>query len=298
MATRIETRATPAVVSLTDEMRRRALIEEYGEGGGLERWLIESITLEEKRIRDGVPGNRMQTDPDAWLSEVRQVEDYIARRYGLEDELRNARRSRGPNTTRSRPASAEPVQGWTRNHAKPERKQWWPDQDTIPVYFVSSDRPVSISDRAAREIRAECERWDGNVETGGGLLINRDGGSPRIIDATVGATEREVGSVRVDMAEIRANTRQRARQATARLAPGHWHTHPGRASDPSEQDLHCWARFLDKSDANEIVALIVTEHPAGGWWRTPQFHAFRVAYGRKPSGVECLRVERCDVRVA
>jgi proteasome lid subunit RPN8/RPN11 len=304
-ATRIETRGTPAeqyeVRSLTDEIHRLDLVKAYGEVGGMDTWLMESIRLEEQRIRDGVRGNRMQTDPAEWRREVRMVEDYIARRYGLEDELRS-RRSR-ESVTRStstparpvRPAPAEHDRWWERDQAEPEQ-QWWPDGEAIPVYQVAGES-VSITHRAYQAIRDECERWDGSVETGGGLVINASGSRPAIFTATVEASNRREASVSVDPFAIRTTARHVACEATARITPGHWHSHPGDGCEPSHQDFNVWGRLLEESRSSEIVALIVTEHRDGGWWRVPQLHGFRVRFGHKPSGVRCLRVEACHVDV-
>jgi proteasome lid subunit RPN8/RPN11 len=163
----------------------------------------------------------------------------------------------------------------------------------MPVYFTTSSRPLRITYDAATAIRRECEKWNGECETGGALRINRDG-KPTIIEATVNATSREVGSVTLDRARILSNAAQAREWPLARIGVSTWHTHPGGTTDPSPDDVKSWARLLDESRSDELFELIVTKHK-DGWWRTPCFHAFRVARGHKPSGVECLRVERLDV---
>ncbi len=152
----------------------------------------------------------------------------------------------------------------------------------------------TISTRRAAAIRDECERWDGHVETGGALLINREG-TPTIFEATVDATLREVGAVSIDRKGVLSKAEQAREWPLARLNVSTWHTHPGGTTDPSPDDVKSWARLLDESKAPELFEVIVTEHRDGGWWRTPRFHAFRVSRGHKPSGVECLSIERLDV---
>jgi proteasome lid subunit RPN8/RPN11 len=291
--------ATPAneyeVRSLTDHIRLLDLQRSYGEVGGMEQWMMEGIAIEEQRIRDGCP-TRSRTDPAGWREEVRMVEGYFADRYGLHDELRRAQRAhthtRG--TTATTPPKAD--RWWEKDRVQAEAERWWPDQESIPVYQVAGET-VAITRRAHLAIRDECERWEGSVETGGGLVINASGSRPAIIKATVEASNRHEASVCVDSFAIRSTTRNAARSATARITPGHWHTHPSGGCEPSRQDLNVWGRLLEESRASEIVALIVTEHRDGGWWRAPQLHGFRVRFGQKPSGLECLRVEACRVDV-
>ncbi len=301
MSTATATRVTPAkeseVRSLTDHIRLLDFQRAYGEVGGMEAWLMEGITIEERRIRDRC-ATRSRTDPAAWREEVRIVENYFADRYGLHDALRHGRRARTQRSaTATVTAPAKPERWWeqgNRGRAKPE--PWFPERNSIPVYRVGGET-VAITSHAHQAIREECERWDGSVETGGGLVINASGSRPLITTATVEASNRRHSSVCVDSSAIRGTARHTARQATAKILPGHWHTHPNGGCEPSHQDLNVWGRLLEESNASEIVALIATEHRDGGWWRRPQLHGFRIRFGHKPSGVECLRVEACRVDV-
>ncbi len=167
---------------------------------------------------------------------------------------------------------------------------------SLPVHETTG-KPIRITRRALEEIADECRRWRGQIETGGGLLINADGQRPVITDATTVASDRERDSVATNLFTIWFHRQCRQRDATARLLVGAWHTHPRGSTDPSSDDLALWQDLLAKSRDSSVFGVIVTEQYADdGYQETPRLYAFRVRVGETPIvGDEALLVERCDV---
>jgi proteasome lid subunit RPN8/RPN11 len=176
-------------------------------------------------------------------------------------------RSRSSATYQEERSAAPPATSVRGSGSKPATgRRWWldkpdrPEPETVPVYFTKGSRPLRISHDASAAIRRECERWGGRCETGGALLINREGSAPKVFEATVDATSRAPGEVSIDRKRVLSNAAQAREWPLARLNVSTWHTHPGGTTDPSPGDCESWARLLDESKATELFELIVTKH--------------------------------------
>jgi proteasome lid subunit RPN8/RPN11 len=167
---------------------------------------------------------------------------------------------------------------------------------SLPVHMTTG-KPLRITQRAMAVIAETCARWRGEIETGGSLILNVSDRPPVIVDATENASDRSHDAVHVNLNWIILERRMQQRHATARLACGHWHSHPRRSVDPSDADLAVWQELLGMSRDSEVFGVIVTEkYDADRWQHTPTLTAYRVRIGPKPiTGADVLLVERCDV---
>ena len=167
---------------------------------------------------------------------------------------------------------------------------------TLYVRETSGGKPIGITRDAMAAIREAVGRWD-DVETGGGLLVHRDGACPVIISADENAEDRARFSVRQDLFWITQQRRIRQRDASARIGVGAWHSHLTGSADASEKDHGVWEELLERSKDAEVFGVIALPEPrdSGGWRPAPRLAGYRISYGSRPGRGECLQVASCSV---
>jgi hypothetical protein len=145
---------------------------------------------------------------------------------------------------------------------------------------------VKLSRAARRVIGKECLAVSGQVETGGALLTSSIRTDRIELDGATGPGpngRQAPDGMNLDFGYYDDHEAwlRRVFESTPRLA-GIWHTHPlscrGR---PSEGDLRVFARLLDQTDGDYIVAIIATpKRSLDGsdylWWSTPELTAWTV----------------------